>query len=307
MSQITQSAARNPPPDSKALRRMEWIAGILGLSLVIVSMTLSFIHANCKQVSDAITEQNTAATKIVLSLEYYEYFSKHHDNAATDSTTLVMPAPGLLDDLIDLSRRNVSIMSTADRLNLIYSIKQIYAPKTIFQEIAKLKPTDGQPILSTDGQIIPYFNHFAISAEKSTVRDVLNQGHYQIQLYQAIRDHAQQLSESWLKITAQIMAYMMPVFYAVLGAFLFTFRSWCQEGRIPYWPDRISRLLMAGIVGVAIGAMSELFPKEISLSPLALAFIIGYSIEVFISRLDAWIHNYLKTDEGGPTRPQQAD
>jgi hypothetical protein len=302
MSEITQTASRGlmpPSSDAKMLRRMEWIAGIVGSVLVIASMTLSFIHATCKQVSDLISEQNAAATKIGLSLEYYAYFNKLNNNAdKTAATSETMSPPGLLHDLIDFSRRNVTIIYTADRFNLFNSLKHIFVSEDLLKDIAALRPTDG----STQD-----FDHFAIDAQKTTVSDVLKEGYYQIRLYQAIRDHAEASSESWEEITGQIVAYLMPIFYAVLGAFLYTFRSWCREGRIPYWPDRISRLLMAGIAGIVIGAMNGLFPKEISVSPLALAFIVGYSIEVFTSRLDAWIQSFRK-DQGQPdTRPLEAD
>ena len=92
---------------------------------------------------------------------------------------------------------------------------------------------------------------------------------------------------------------MLPILYAVLGAFLFTFRSWCSEHRRkrpnPHWPDHTSRLLMAGIAGIAIGSLKELFASEPILPPLALSFLVGYSIEAFTSRLDAIIHR-MKTD-----------
>ena len=48
---------------------------------------------------------------------------------------------------------------------------------------------------------------------------------------------------------------------------------------------------MAGIAGIAIGAFNDLFPKEVQFSPLALAFVVGYAIDVFTSRLDVVIEN----------------
>jgi hypothetical protein len=150
------------------------------------------------------------------------------------------------------------------------------------------------------------------------------QSKYQIRLYQAIRDSAQAASNTWRRLIEVVTAYLLPVLYAVLGAILFTFRSWCNEHRRttsanpprdenrprttnPQWPDHISRLLMAGIAGIAIGALNELFPKEILLSPLALAFLVGYSIEVFISWLDAMITNISKEKPRLAVQPGQSD
>ena len=92
------------------------------------------------------------------------------------------------------------------------------------------------------------------------------------------------------------------------GCILYTFRSWCEKHRSResfHSPDRTSRFLMAGIAGIAIGAFNDLFPKEVLFSPLALAFIVGYAIDVFTSRLDVLIENLKKkpTPEGSAAKP----
>jgi hypothetical protein len=46
---------------------------------------------------------------------------------------------------------------------------------------------------------------------------------------------------------------------------------------------------VAAIAGEAMTVFSNLIFNESILSPLALAFIVGYSIDLFISRLDAGI------------------
>jgi hypothetical protein len=53
--------------------------------------------------------------------------------------------------------------------------------------------------------------------------------------------------------------------------------------------DRNSRFLMAAIAGIAISLFASLIPQNMPLSPLALAFLVGYSIEVFTSRLDGLV------------------
>ena len=46
---------------------------------------------------------------------------------------------------------------------------------------------------------------------------------------------------------------------------------------------------MAFILGATISVFSSLIPKDVLLSPLALAFLGGYSIDAFTSRLDALV------------------
>ncbi len=121
---------------------------------------------------------------------------------------------------------------------------------------------------------------------------------YQIELYQSIRDVAQNESGFYQDCLSAVSAYVMPVLYAMLGAFLWAFRTSCrQPNETPdnRSPDRSSHLVIAAIGGIAISAFSNLFPKDELLSPLALAFAFGYCNEVFTSRLDAYI--------SAPSRP----
>ena len=110
-----------------------------------------------------------------------------------------------------------------------------------------------------------------------------------IELYQAIRDYAQDLCNYAKWFLGAITTYLLPVAYALLGAFLYAFRSFARrapEQETASLLDRNSRFLMAAIAGIAISLFSSLIPQSMPLSPLALAFLVGYSIEVFTSRLD---------------------
>jgi hypothetical protein len=46
---------------------------------------------------------------------------------------------------------------------------------------------------------------------------------------------------------------------------------------------------MAFILGATISVFSSLIPKDLLLSPLTVAFLAGYSIDAFTSRLDALV------------------
>jgi hypothetical protein len=134
---------------------------------------------------------------------------------------------------------------------------------------------------------------------------------YQIRLYQQIRDSAQNKSIKWHGIVQVMTIYMLPVLYAVLGAVLYTFRSWCGEHRRrhpnPHWPDHTSRILMAGVTGVAIGSLSDFFANAMMLPPLVLSFLVGYSIEAFTARLDTIMRNIKNDVRGLAPRSHPAD
>jgi len=64
---------------------------------------------------------------------------------------------------------------------------------------------------------------------------------------------------------------------------------------------------MAGIAGFVIGAFNDSFPRELFVPPLALSFLVGYSIEAFTSRLDAIIHKLKKGEPELTAHPQHGD
>jgi hypothetical protein len=93
----------------------------------------------------------------------------------------------------------------------------------------------------------------------------------------------------------------MPVLYALLGAFLWAFRSSCEKAGLSADDlpvDRSRRFVMAAIGGIAISVHGTVLPQNMLVSPLAISFVFGYSIEIFTSRLDAYID--------GLTRPRSA-
>jgi hypothetical protein len=85
----------------------------------------------------------------------------------------------------------------------------------------------------------------------------------------------------------------------LLGAFLYGFRYYSRLIRrkefLPSVADS-ARYFIAAIAGLVIGLFGSLLPKSLSLPPLAVAFLVGYAVEAFFSRLDGLIRN-LKGDE----------
>jgi hypothetical protein len=209
---------------------------------------------------------------------------------------LLQPPPEFHDAIIEFSRKNPALIYTVDRISPTTWLTKLS------DQVANLKPTDNGS---------PFVNGYTVNPGAHSLKDLLDDGVYQIRLYQAIRDSAQNKSIKWHGIVHVMTIYMLPVLYAVLGACLFTFRSWCSEHRRrqpnPNWPDHTSRILVAGIAGIAIGSLSDFFVKELTLPPLALSFLVGYSIEPFISRLDTIMRNLKEGGRGLAPHSEHAD
>jgi xanthine/uracil permease len=97
-----------------------------------------------------------------------------------------------------------------------------------------------------------------------------------------------------LVIYGAVTAYVLPVAYSLLGACAFALRNMAaQTGTKTYQPSysNRARLIIALIAGTVVGLFNN-FTQGVSVSPLAIAFLVGYAVEVFFSFLDAFVHTF---------------
>ena len=287
------SAAPQAPAAAPAARRasqalFEWVVATYAVLLISGSIVMFMMGATSAKVGELINAQNEAALKLWDSLDYYKF---HGAVTAKDAS---LP-PGLFASLVEFSRTNAAIVKTVHRL----SLGTVFSPRADLNEIAGrwLKPTDGKP--ETAG----YFNHFGVDPA-TDAGTVVAEGLYQIELYQALRDYAQDESSFYKDCLSAVSAYLLPVLYALLGAFLWAFRASTRGPPAEPAPeqagaDRSSRFVMAAIAGIAISVLGKLLPSDAVVSPLAVAFVFGYSSEVFTARLDAYIAGLAKPGSKG--------
>jgi hypothetical protein len=104
-----------------------------------------------------------------------------------------------------------------------------------------------------------------------------------------------------------ISLYLLPLLYGLLGAYAFVLRTlnddikqmlYSSESDIKY----VLRIHLGALAGLAVGLF--FVPEDttsaylpITLSPLALAFLAGYSVEFFFSAADRFISGL--TQRGG--------
>jgi hypothetical protein len=117
-----------------------------------------------------------------------------------------------------------------------------------------------------------------------------------VALYQTIRGYTKDVQQLNLLFYGAITAYVLPVLYAILGAAAYTLRSLSQQliarTYIPSYVDH-ARFPAAVIAGLVVGLFTN-FTQSISLSPLAIAFLVGYGVEIFFSFLDAFLDTLKK-------------
>jgi len=98
---------------------------------------------------------------------------------------------------------------------------------------------------------------------------------------------------------------ILPILYALLGTCAFLLRTYAQGMNdrtfVPSHSDS-AHFFMAGIAGCVVGLFNLNIAQGASLSPLAIAFLVGYSVNVFFSFLDTLIQAFTK-GKGDSNKP----
>jgi len=262
--------------DQTRIKRLDCWTAIFAALLVLLSIAMFLLHKNSKEVSGLIEQQNIAALKLEENVEYYRWLHEGDD----DHKTHLFP-PGLFDDLVNFSRNNAKIIYTIHRLpfwrpwwgeaqeNCPHEKKWCSIPLRVIQNFGK----EFEHIV-VDPEISPNPHDEAV-----TKGNIVSEGYYQIQLYQNIRDYAQNTVDTWQALLLATSTYILPIAYALLGALFYALRH-------PLLQRTLNRLVIAGVAGFAVSRFSDLLPQDVLLPPLAIAFVVGYSAEILVRRLD---------------------
>ncbi|HMD66154.1 MAG TPA: hypothetical protein VKG22_05835 [Stellaceae bacterium] len=111
-----------------------------------------------------------------------------------------------------------------------------------------------------------------------------------VDTYQEVRAYAQSLRDAVAFWYGGIAASVLPVFYALLGASAWSLRRMqigLRDRTFANFGGNSAQLLVAAIAGTVISLFSGLFTSTaVSLSPLAWAFLAGYSSDSLFQVLD---------------------
>ena len=123
-------------------------------------------------------------------------------------------------------------------------------------------------------------------------------------IYQDARSFAQGVVDDVSVFYGAITTCLLPVLYALLGTCAYLLRSFEQDmsNRTFVRSHADSpRFLIAGIGGAVVGLFhSFTISEEASIPPLAIAFLVGYAVDVFFSFLEGLINAFTKdrTNQG---------
>jgi hypothetical protein len=123
-----------------------------------------------------------------------------------------------------------------------------------------------------------------------------------IQVYQDVRSFATDVVDDVSVFYGAISSSILPVLYALLGTCAYLLRCFSQEmSSRTFVPSHSNsaRFLIAGIVGGVVGLFNNFtISSGASIPPLAIAFVVGYAVDVFFSFLEGLIQVFTKSKDG---------
>ena len=123
--------------------------------------------------------------------------------------------------------------------------------------------------------------------------------------YQDVRYFAQNITTDVLTFYGAFNTCILPILYALLGTCAYLLRSFEDQMTTRTFTPSVAnsaRFVIAAIGGTVIGLFSG-FTSQASASPLAMAFLVGYGVEIFFSFLENLIKSFTRTASPVPLPP----
>jgi hypothetical protein len=125
--------------------------------------------------------------------------------------------------------------------------------------------------------------------------------------YQSVRYFAQSLLNNVSIFYGALNTCILPVLYALLGTCAYLLRNFESQMSnhtfIPS-PANSARFLIAAIGGAVVGLFNNFtITPEASVPPLALAFLVGYAVDVFFAFLEGLLKTFTRNELPTPPPP----
>ena len=329
LSRITSpvTAATLSAPEKRGLGSLDLLVILLVAFLLPLSFFLFINTSVTHQASQLIAEQNSSALNLWSQVQY----SKSTANAsgqvqgAANSTSrdergvaaqnqaygvaaqipvgvARLTPEQLFAEVVEFSRRSHWLRETAVRLNRL-----IYEPLRIKEDPIEFVLDDKEQLLEISKTKISV-SPLNVPPNIRSLEQIHEAAIEQILMYQPIRNFAQSALKINGIVYGGITTYLLPALYALLGAALFGLRHYSkmvQQRAYFRSSANTARYFIALIAGTVIGLFGSLLPQDVSLPPLVVAFLVGYAVDAFFSRLDNLIARL--TGEEAPRPAPAAD
>jgi len=262
----------------RAIEGYRWI--VIKLAAIILPLSMiSFIYT---AISNTITTDLTAANALTVTLH------TQLDTSTPPANGQAAPV-GSLAELQQFAAEMRAIYSRTRQLNLLVPF-MTWDPIRIMDQKSEGPSgitTQAEPnpykLMQLPPDLLPFTKDMQVVLNKLT------------SVYQEDRLYATSVQDATSVIWGAIATCILPVLYALLGACAYVLRAFTEQTeRRTFAPSEATpaRFIIAAIGGGVVGLFSNFtIGQSASLSPLALAFLIGYATDVFFSFLEGSMQN----------------
>jgi hypothetical protein len=269
----TLRACREEAPG--AIRSYKWIAIILAVLILPLSM-ISFFNA---AMSNSIAADLKSANDLVVALH-----TQLDESTAADTQTA---PPGSLSTLQQFAATMRAVYGHARQLAWI-------VPYPVWDPVCAAEAASCNSGDDADAGGI-YAAMQLPKDLKNLTGPVKTQVIQLTGVYQSVRIYATNAQDATSLVWGAVSAYILPLLYALLGACAFALRSFTEQTEkrtfaLSYGTS--ARFIIAGIGGLVVGLFGNFtIGQSAALSPLAVAFLIGYAADIFFSFLEGSMQN----------------
>ena len=126
-------------------------------------------------------------------------------------------------------------------------------------------------------------------------------------VYQDVRYFGQSLVDDVGVFYGAITTCILPVLYALLGTCAYLLRRFEQQISLRTYTPSVAdapQFLIAGIGGAVVGLFNNFaIGQAISIPPLAIAFLVGYAVDVFFAFLEGTIQKFTRSNPASSAPP----
>ena len=241
----------------------------MACALAVIILPLSMISFVYTGLSNAVTTDLTTANQLAVNL--------HAQLNTADTSTATTAA---LNSLPDLQQYAATIRSIRARTNQL----SWFVPD-------KFDFKDGAGVKGVRLELDPSLSN--------NVPDLLANLNRLTAAYQTVRSDAKAVQDSASLLYGAISACILPVLYALLGACAYLLRVFSEQvASQTFRPTYAAsaRFVIAAIGGAIVGLFNNFsIGQGASLSPLAVAFLVGYAADIFFSFLEGSLQNFKKS------------
>jgi hypothetical protein len=258
----------------------------MGLALVIVPFSVaSFVTS---ALADAIRKDVAIANELAVKLSTQLRSTGQTESAASSagspgkSTPEIPPNVSPFDVVTELQQFAATIRSVDRRA------RQLQAFVTITQQDPF---SDSRKTAKGERSVFELPDDVS-EHPKAALTD-------KIELYQKVRSFGQGLVDDVSVFYGAMATCILPVLYALLGTCAYLLRSFENQMKTRTFTISVAnsaRFLIAGIGGAVVGLFNNFSVTQgASIPPLALAFLVGYAVDVFFAFLDSLLQSFTRT------------